>query len=199
VFPAKPVCDFDFHPDEPDVRLFTMPRRGVLRLDERVFVAEVRYGDVVLRHYAFADRWFKINVTTDVHANLIETGPENGPRRFAFNCDIATPMQADGSAIYAVDLFLDVLVRRDARTHAAYDHYEFNEAVRGRLISPAEVSGAQHGVAELLHLIERGHLMEFLADLYPFGPSAAPPALPENRVPLSAVQQVHPHVRTTWT
>jgi hypothetical protein len=196
--PATPVCDFDFHPDEPDVRLFTMPRCGVLRVDERVFVAEVRYGDVVLRHHAFADRWFKINVTTDMQANLVETGPENGPRRFAFNCDIATPMQTDGSAIYAVDLFLDVLVRRDARTHAAYDHDEFDEFVRRGLISAAEASGAQHGLAELLHLIDRGDLMAFLADLYPFGSSAAPPALPAHRVPLSAVPQVHPRVRPTW-
>ena len=40
------------HPDESDVRLFAVPGRGVLRLDDSVFVADVRYGDIVLRHYA---------------------------------------------------------------------------------------------------------------------------------------------------
>lgn len=70
-----PIHDFDFHPNEPDVRLFRMPRSGVLRLDERAFVAQVRYGDVVLHHYAIGDRGFKINVTTDMEGNVIESAP----------------------------------------------------------------------------------------------------------------------------
>jgi hypothetical protein len=193
----EPIRDFDFHPDESDVRLFTMPRRGVLRIDERVFVAEVRYGDVVLRHYAFADRWFKINVTTDLEGNLVETGPEE--ERFAFNCDVATPMHADSDAVYAVDLFLDVLVRRDARTCAATGDEEFEDAVGRALISPTEAFGARHGLTELVELIERGDLLAFLADVCPFGRSAAPPALPERRVSLSDVPQVHRTVRPTWT
>jgi hypothetical protein len=196
---SEPIRDFDFHPDEPDVRLFTMPRRGVLRLDDRVFVAQVSYGDIVLRHYAFTDRWFKINVTTDLEGNLVETGPEGDRRRFAFNCDIATPMQADGDAVYAVDLFLDVLVRRDARTCAAYDDEEFEEAVRRALISPGEASGARRGLTELVELIERGDLLAFLAEVCPFGRSLAPPALPERRVSLPQVPQVHRTVRATWT
>jgi hypothetical protein len=32
---------------------------------------------------------------------------------FALNCDIATPMALQGGAVYAVDLFADVLVRKD--------------------------------------------------------------------------------------
>jgi hypothetical protein len=195
---TEPIRDFDFHPDEPDVRLFTMPRRGVRRIDDRVFVAEVRYGDIVMRHYAFADRWFKINITTNLEGDLVETGPERDVRQFAFNCDIATPMQADGNAVYAVDLFLDVLVRRDARTWAAYDEEEFEEAVRRALISPAEASGARHGLTELVELIEHGYLMAFLASVWPFGHSVAPPALPERRISLSEVPQVHRKVRATW-
>ena len=178
----EPIHDFDFHPDEPDVRLFTMPRRGVLRIEDRVFVAEVRYGDIVMRHYAFADRWFKINVTTDLEGNLVETGSEGGLRRFAFNCDIATPMHASGDAVYAVDLFLDVLVRRDASRCAAYDDEEFEEAIRRALISPAEAAGARHGLNELVALIERGDLLAFLAEVCPFGRSVAPPALPEKQI-----------------
>jgi len=194
---AAPIRDFDFHPDEPDVRLFKMPRCGVLCLDDRLFVAEVRYGDVVLRHYAFGDRWFKINVTTDMEGNFIETGPASDSRRFAFNCDIATPMETDGDAAYAVDLFLDVLVGRDARTHATYDHREFDDAVRSALIPPVEASGARRGLAELVALIERGDLMAFVRDLHPFGPTAAPPALAESRVPLSAVPRLQPGRRRT--
>jgi hypothetical protein len=196
---SEPIRDFDFHPDESDVRLFTMPRRGVLRIDERVFVAEVRYGDVVLRHYAFADRWFKINVTTDLEGNLVETGPEEEGRRFAFNCDVATPMHAESDAVYAVDLFLDVLVRRDARTCAASGDEEFEEAVRRALISPAEAFGARHGLTELVGLIERRDLMVFLADVCPFRRSGAPHGLPERRVSLSDVPQVQRTVRPTWT
>ena len=195
----EPIRDFDFHPDESDVRLFTMPGRGVLRLDDDVFVAQVRYGDVVLRHYAFADRWFKINVTTDLEGNLVETGREDEGRQFAFNCDIATPMQAEGDAVYAVDLSLDVLVRRDAGTCAACGDEEFEKAVRRALISPAEAVGARHGLTELVELIERGDLMVFLANVCPFGRSVAPPALPERRVSLSHVPQVHQTVRRTWT
>lgn len=36
---------------------------------------------------------------------------------FTFNCDIATPLVRQGDAVLAVELFLDVLVRRDGITH----------------------------------------------------------------------------------
>lgn len=101
--------DHDFHPDEPTVRVFRTPPAGVLRFDDEVLVFAVRYGDRVLRHYAFADRWFKVNVTSDLDGRLVETGD----LQFAFNCDVATPMERDGDAVYAVDLFTDVLVRTD--------------------------------------------------------------------------------------
>jgi len=47
-----------------------MPKSGILRLDDEAFVAEVRYGDIVVRHYAFRDHWFKINCTSDSEATL---------------------------------------------------------------------------------------------------------------------------------
>jgi hypothetical protein len=106
------IRDYDFHPPH-DLRVFPMPKAGVLRFDDEVFVAQVRYGDVVVRHYAWRDHWFKINCTTDLCGRLIETtAPEDVPP-FAFNCDIATPMVRDGDAVFAVDLWLDVLVRND--------------------------------------------------------------------------------------
>lgn len=41
------IRDYDFHPPH-DLRLFWMANAGVLRFDYDVFVAEVRYGDVVV-------------------------------------------------------------------------------------------------------------------------------------------------------
>jgi hypothetical protein len=97
-----------------------MPKAGVLRFDDEVFVAQVRYGDVVVRHYAWRDHWFKINCTTDLRSRLIETTAPDDVPPLAFNCDIATPMVRDGDAVFAVDLWLDVLVRGDGVTHGVY-------------------------------------------------------------------------------
>ena len=51
---SEPVSDFDFHPDEDQVRVFTAGPGGVLRFSSDVYVCAARYGDVVLWHYAFA-------------------------------------------------------------------------------------------------------------------------------------------------
>jgi hypothetical protein len=135
-------ADFDFHPDESTVRVFTTPEPGVLRLDDDVAITEAVESGVVLRHYAFGDRWFKINVTTDLQGSLVETGdPQN---RFAFNCDIATPMERDGTATYGVDLFVDVLVRADLRSVHVGDEDEFQQALADGLVSPSEET---HGTA----------------------------------------------------
>ena len=86
------VRDHDFHPDETTARQFVTPVEGVLRLDDSVLVTRGLYaGGVILRHYAFADRWVKINVTTDDAGRFIETPPGGGSPAFCFNCDIATP------------------------------------------------------------------------------------------------------------
>jgi hypothetical protein len=103
------IYDFDFHPPD-DARLFRMPAEGIRRLDVEAFVAEISYGDVIVRHYAFRDHWFKVNCTLDSDANFIETrSPEDDVPPFAFNCDIATPMLRRDNALFAVDLWLDVL------------------------------------------------------------------------------------------
>jgi hypothetical protein len=106
------VSDFDFHPDEPHVRQFQIPPEGVLRLDDEVFVSEAESEGIVLRHYAFRDEWFKINVTIDRAGTVVEPSPAI-VKSFAYNCDIATPMQLSSGAVYATDLFVDVLVRKD--------------------------------------------------------------------------------------
>jgi len=52
------VSDFDFHPDEADVREFRFRQTDVLRFDDAAFVCATGSDGVVLRHYAFADEWF---------------------------------------------------------------------------------------------------------------------------------------------
>ena len=128
--------DFDFHPDEPTARVFVTPEQGVLRLDDEVAVTEAMYDTVALRHYAFADRWFKINVTTDLAGRPAETGADG--LRFAFNCDIATPMEREGDATFAVDLFVDVLVRADGHSVHVGDEDELAKAFELGLLSTAE-------------------------------------------------------------
>jgi len=115
-----PVRDFDFHPDEDAVRVFTSGPDGVLRLSGDAYVSAARYGDVVLWHYAFARHWFKVNPTTGLAGQIVETGDQHSGR-FAFNCDIATPMRRRGGAVFAVDLFADVLVRADSVTYQVCD------------------------------------------------------------------------------
>ena len=114
--PFGMVQDFDFHPYEADVRVCTFPEAGVLRADAEALVCHAAYDQVVLRHYAFADRWFKVNVTTDPDGNLIEVPAGDGRSAYAFTIDIATPMVVAGNATYSVDLDIDVLVRADTVT-----------------------------------------------------------------------------------
>lgn len=78
------IYDFDFHPPD-DARLFRMPAEGIRRFDAEAFVAEISYGDVIVRHYAVRDHWFKVNCTLDSDANFIETtSPEDDVPPFAF-------------------------------------------------------------------------------------------------------------------
>ncbi|MGH9155143.1 MAG: hypothetical protein ACRD1K_04690 [Acidimicrobiales bacterium] len=186
--------DYDFHPDEPTVRIFRTPAPGVLRVDDAVAVTEAIYDGVVLRHYAFAEHWFKINVTTDLSGNLIETGAAGSP--FAFNCDIATPMERDGDCIFGVDLFIDVLVRADSSSYVVNDEEEFEEMRPRGLLSAAEAQGAKEAVKDLVALVEGGRLLPWLAEHAPFGPCQPPSALGVDRGPVP--QRLQPVVRRTW-
>lgn len=188
------VLDYDFHPDEETVRIFRTPTPGVLRLDDMIAVTEAIYDGVVLRHYSFADHWFKINVTTDVVGNLIETGATHAP--FAFNCDIATPMERDGDRTFGVDLFIDVLVRANARSYVIGDEKEFEEMSQRGLLSRAEARSARHAVRDLVALIERGHLVPWLHEQVPFGPCQPPEAPAMERGPVP--NRLEPVVRRTW-
>jgi hypothetical protein len=195
---AGPVDDFDFHPDEDTVRVFSATPGGVLRHGSDMYVSAGRHGDIVLWHYAFAGHWFKVNLTTDLAGQIVETGGEDPGSRFAFNCDIATPMRRDGDAVLAVDLFADVLVRADAVSYRVVDLDELRQAIRAGLILPAEARGAARGLAELTAIIERGDLLAFLSEACPIGPIQPPAAAPAGRVPLSQVPLLHAENRAVW-
>jgi hypothetical protein len=191
---VKGLIDHDFHPDEESVRLFLTSPAGILRLDDELAVTEVCYDDVVLRHYAFSKHWFKVNVTTDLHGQLIETGEE--AHRFSFNCDISTPMERDGFEIFGVDLFLDLLVRHVTRIYSISDEDEFEEMTKRGLLSKAEALSARAGLVELVAIVESGHLLPWLTEFMPFGPCSPRAAPPMERGPITLRMQ--PHHRATW-
>jgi hypothetical protein len=184
------LADHDFHPDEPTVRIFRTPSGGVLRLDD-VAISETDYDGIVLRHYAFAGHWFKINLTTDRSGRLTETGDRTS--RFAVNCDIATPMERDGDSTFAVDLFTDVLIRQNGTSRVVADQDEFGEMLSRGVISAAEGRGAERGLREL---IEAGRLLGWLGELAPFGPCQPPRARPKRRGAVPA--RLRPGIRRTW-
>lgn len=186
------VRDFDFHPDEDDVRVFVSQPSGVLHLNSDAYVSAARYGEVVLWHYAFARHWFKVNLTTDLDGRIVETGSDGPDGRFAFNCDIATPMRREDDAVFAVDLFADVLVRADGITYQVCDLEEFGQACRDGLVLPGEARGAMRGLSEITGIIERGDLLAFLSSTCPTGPLDPPPAAPVGHVPLAQVPLLDP-------
>jgi hypothetical protein len=192
-----PVRDFDLHPDEDAVRVFTSGPDGVLRLTGDVFVSAARYGNIVLWHYAFARHWFKVNLTTDLSGQIVETGDEQSGR-FAFNCDIATPMRRRGDDVFAVDLFADVLVRADSLAYQVCDLAELDLARLTGLILPAEERGARGGLAELTGIIERGDLLAFSSRACAIGPLDPPPAVPPGRAPLARVPLLGIESRRAW-
>ncbi len=196
--PAEVVRDFYFHPGEPFARRFPLSRPSVLRLDDDAFVAETGHGDLVLRHYAFASEWFKVNVTLDRQGQFIKTpsGPDHAA--FAFNCDIATPMRRSGCDIFAVDLFADVLVEADGRSASVKDEADLPHAAATGLISRCEFASARIALDRLMALIDAGSLIALLEAACPFGSSHAPDAFPMTRVPLAGVPEVQPERRWSW-
>ncbi|WP_193106712.1 DUF402 domain-containing protein [Brachybacterium sp. FME24] len=195
--------DYDFHPDEDSVRCFGVPDAGILVNDDGMCVMQTRQPEpsgtmdeeLVLRHYAFADEWFKLNVTFDLRDEMIEPGPQG--EAFAINCDIATPMLRVGDDVSAVDLFLDVLVRGDG-TYRVIDRDEFEHATTEGLISQREAEGAEVGLERLVRWIESGRLHSLLREIDLALAATAPPPLPFERVPIGAVPSVAPGTRPTW-
>jgi hypothetical protein len=170
----------------------------VLRFDQHILVAQVRHGELVVRHYAFDSHWFKVNCTTDLDGRFVETSAPDDAAPTTFSCDIATPMLRRAGAVYAVDLSLDVLVRNDGRTYRAYERAAVGAAVDRGWLSRREADGALAGLHELVGLIEGGELVPFLSRACPFGRTPAPEALPAQRVPLTDIPALHPGLRPSW-
>ena len=137
---------------------------------------------------------FKVNVTIDRHGELIETGDE--VHQFAFNCDIATPMEREGNSIFAVDLFIDVLIRKDASSFLVGDEDEFIQMASDNVLSASEQKAATAGLSELLEMIEARHLVPWLNELAPFGPCNPPVAPPMERREIPP--RMKPFLRSTW-
>lgn len=191
------IRDYDLHPPD-DLRLFEIPAEGVLRLDDEVFVAEVRHGDNVLRHCAFRDHWFKLRCTTDLSGALVETTSDRFDIPLAFKCDIATPMLRNEDAVYAVDLWLDVVIRSDGQAHRVYDEDDFAQAQRQGWLSQREADGARAGLGELLGMIDRGTLLDFLTEAHPFAPTDPPEAAATKHLNPSELPSLQPHRRPSW-
>jgi hypothetical protein len=166
--------DYDFHPHEDDCRRFVTTSNGVLRFDDEAFVTEVRWSaHRILRHYAFADRWVKVNLSRANDGEVLD-----------FNCDIATPFVRSSRAVYAVDLFIDVLVASDATTFRVKDEDDFERALASRLVSTAEAKAAKAELARFTEEVSSGRLLSWLEDAYPLSPPASPPPSVMSRVPV---------------
>jgi hypothetical protein len=102
-------------------------------------------------------------------------------------------------AVYAVDLWLDVLVRSDGVTHGVYDQDEFDDALERGWLSDREATAARSGLRDLLELIGAGGFVGFLDDIHHFGPTSAPPAPDMRRVQPSEVEGIlAPGIRPSW-
>lgn len=107
-------------------------------------------------------------------------------------------MRQVGASVHAVDLEVDVLVRSDGRTYEVVDEDDFEHACAQGWMSDREAEGARVGLRELRHLLESETFVEFLNDVFPFGPSAAPPAVPMKELPLEHVPFLAPGRRSSW-
>ncbi len=152
-------------PDE--VYRFLVPTAGIRRWDDAVLVYDVRLSDVAgLRHYAFYDRWFVVNVSLDRSGNL-RTERGHG-LDWCFNCDVTTPLfSTENDAVYSVDLELDVLAGPDGKTHVVKDEDKFAASVAAGYINENEENGARRGLADLRTLVNGEGLNAFLARLCP--------------------------------
>lgn len=174
------VLHYDMHPPD-EIRVFSVPVSGVRRWDAAAVVYDVRLGDIVLRHYAFAERWFAVNCTLDPEGRFVT---ETGPVDWCYNCDVATPLVRSGGDLYGIDLFLDVLVAPDGYRHVVKDEDEFARAGAAGVLTPAEAIGARIGLEDLLEIVRGPGLTSFLSTVYPFGDVRdAPSSPPMRRLP----------------
>ncbi len=144
---------------------WTLPG-GVRRGDEEASVYDVLVGENrVLRHYSFGNRWFEVNGSLDRSDRFVT---EPGPIPWTFNCDISTPHFLSEADSFNLDLWIDVLVGPDGRTHAVLDEEDFALAVGQGRPTEIERAGAQQGLADLLQILRSEGQIRFLERICPF-------------------------------
>jgi len=156
--------------DFPDqVYCFTVPKAGIRRWDDAVLVYDVRLGETTgLRHYAFYDRWFVVNVSLDLTGNFLTERRPGIDLDWCFNCDVTTPLFSTGDdACFSVDLELDVLAGPDGKTHIVKDEDKFATSVAADYINENEENGARRGLADLRAIVNGEGLNAFLARICP--------------------------------
>ena len=189
------VYHHDFHPPD-EVRVFAVPASAIRLRDDATLVYDVLIDDLVLRHYAFTDRWFAVNCTLDRRGRFVT---ETGLIDWCFNCDITTPLFGVGSNVYTVDLALDVLVGPDGHTHRVQDEDDFTCAVENRWLSVEEQVGARRGLEGLLRIIEGAGLVAYLERAFPFGAISDPVAPPPmTTLHAAEVPLVHRSIRGAY-
>jgi predicted RNA-binding protein associated with RNAse of E/G family len=172
-----------------DVTCFLIPGEAIRRWDAEVQVYDVLVGsDLVLRHYAFYQRWFEINCTLDLHGNFVA---EAGPIPWCFNIDICTPFFSKGNRGFNVDLCLDVLVAPDGDQYVIKDEGDFAHATRQHWITDKEHEGARAGLANILQIVTSGALLPLLREIYPFDVRGAALQLPPEKPDLAAVGELN--------
>jgi hypothetical protein len=79
-----------------------------------------------------------------------------------------------------------------------HDEDEFEDAIARGLLGAREQAGARDGLDELIDLIDRHALVDFVAEVHPFGPTNVPEAPAMKRVELSEAGLLRPGVRASW-
>lgn len=191
--------NFDFHPDESFVRSFGVPSSGIFLNHSDLCVYQIKEinDEYILRHIAFKNEWFKLNITYDSFGQLIDAGQDEDGFLFAINCDISTPMTEIGSDIASVDLFLDVLVDSNGNFKVV-DQDGFYFAFTHGLISIHEVNNAEKALEKFISWIESGYLFSFLSSIPTDTVNSAPVPLPFKRVDITQFPALAPEKRGTW-
>ena len=104
-------------------------------------------------------------------------------------------MLRHAQGVFAVDLFLDVLVRADTVSYVIEDEMEARRAARSGILSGEALICAESGLEELVNLIEGGAIMGLLEEAWPLEQSDPPSQGPIQRV---LPETIPPDVLAVW-
>jgi hypothetical protein len=100
----------------------------MMYFDESTLVGQVDHRGTVLRHYALADRWFKINVTTD-RPQVIGVCPVLREPRYAFNAagESSTIWPSASGSMSMIEQAHRREERKYEREEREYDRYRLDD------------------------------------------------------------------------